>query len=68
MLLLRRSFVRLFSSLRVTHRFASAVKKICDMSVKAETDILDQSALLVFFVLMSAVLQGKETEKYCGYN
>ena len=33
----------------------------CD-TVEAETDILDQSALLVFFVLMSTILQVKETE------
>ena len=36
--------------------------------LKAQTDILDQSALLVFFVFMSFVLQVKETEKPCGHN
>ena len=38
------------------------------MSIKAETDILDQSALLPFFVLMSPVLEAKETEKHCGHD
>ena len=39
------------------------ISKGPECCLKAETDTLDQSALLVFFVLMSLVIEVKETEK-----